>query len=100
MADRGFEIENDSPPGVSINMPPGFGGFGDAVVRARAFASEIVGSILATYSCEKNQSTLCRKSWVFSGRSGFLPRGKLTWWVRINSVKKLITVVVKINSLF
>ena len=24
---------------------------------------------------------LCRKSWVFSGYSGFLPQGKLTGWV-------------------
>ena len=45
------------------------------------FTSEFVGSILATDSCEKSQSTLCRKSWVFSGRSGFLPQGKLTGWV-------------------
>jgi hypothetical protein len=43
--------------------------------------SEFVGSILATDSCEKSLSTLCRKSWVFSGRSGFLPQGKLTGWV-------------------
>ena len=42
------------------------------------FTSEFVGSILATDSCEKSQSTLCRKSWVFSGCSGFLPQGKLT----------------------
>jgi hypothetical protein len=33
-------------------------------------------------SCEKSESTLCRKSWVFSGYSGFLPQGKLTGWVR------------------
>jgi hypothetical protein len=45
------------------------------------FTSENVGSILATDSCEKSQSTLCRKSWVFSGCSGFLPQGKLTGWV-------------------
>ena len=30
-------------------------------------------------SCEKSMSTLCRKSWVFSG---FLPQGKLTGCVR------------------
>ena len=30
----------------------------------------------------KSSSKLCRKSWVFSG---FLPQGKLTGWVRINS---------------
>ena len=55
------------------------------------FTSEFVGSILATDSCEKSQSTLCRKSWVFSGCSGFLPQGKLTGWVRINTVKKVIS---------
>ena len=32
--------------------------------------------------CEKSKSTLCRKSWVFSGCFGFLPQGKLTGWVR------------------
>ena len=62
-----------------------------------AFTSE--GSIFATDSCEKSQSTLCRKSWVFSGRSGFLPQEKLTGWVKINTVKKVITIVVKTNSL-
>ena len=34
-------------------------------------------------SCEKSKkSTLCRKSWVSPGYSGFLPQGKLTGWVR------------------
>jgi Sec7-like guanine-nucleotide exchange factor len=42
------------------------------------FTSEFVGSILATDSCEKSRSMLCRKSWVFSGCSGFLPQGMLT----------------------
>ena len=37
-----------------------------------AFTSEIVGLILATASCENSLSTLCRKSWVSSGRFGFL----------------------------
>ena len=46
---------------------------------------------LAAGSCEKSQSTLCRKSWVFSRRYGFLPQGKLTGWVRINTVKKVIS---------
>jgi hypothetical protein len=55
------------------------------------FTSEVVGWILATDSCEKSQSTLFRKSWVFSGCSGFLPQGKLTGWVRINTVKKVIS---------
>ena len=63
------------------------------------FTSEFVGSILAIESCEKSRSTLCRKSWVFSGCSGFLPQGKLTGWVRINIVRKVITIVVKVNSL-
>ena len=49
------------------------------------FTFRFVGSILATDSCEESQSTLCRNSWVFSG---FLPQGKLTGWVRINTVKK------------
>ena len=44
------------------------------------FTSEFVGSILATESCEKSPSILCRKSWVFSWCSGFLPQRK---WVRI-----------------
>ena len=35
----------------------------------------------SSHSCEKSKSTLCRKSWVFSGHSGFLPQGKLTGWV-------------------
>jgi hypothetical protein len=39
-------------------------------------------------NAEKNLSTLCRKSWVFSG---FLPQGKLTGWVRINTVRKVIS---------
>jgi hypothetical protein len=69
-----------------------------AVIR-NIGASEFAGSILATReSCEKGESTLCRKSWVFSGRSGFLAQEKLTGWVRINTVKKVnITIVVKIN---
>ena len=55
------------------------------------FTSEFVGSILAMDSCEKSQSTLCRKSWVFSECSGFLSQGKLTGWVRINTVRKVIS---------
>jgi hypothetical protein len=50
------------------------------------FTAEIVGSILAIVSCEKSLSTLCRKLWVFSGRSDFPPQRKLTGWVRINLV--------------
>jgi hypothetical protein len=59
-------------------------------LRWRSHQSKFVDSIHATDSCEKSQSTLCRKSLVFSGCSGFLPRGKLTGWVRINTVKKVI----------
>ena len=44
-------------------------------------SSKIVGSILATDSwnlCEKSQSTLWRKSWVFSGYSlRFPPTGNV-----------------------
>ena len=50
-------------------------GFGGAIVEQVLFISEIVGLILAVHTwhlCEKNQSTLYRKSWVFSGCSGFL----------------------------
>ena len=56
------------------------------------FTSEIVGSFLATDSCEKCLSTLCRKSWVLSECSGFLPQCKLAeWWVRMNTVRKVIS---------
>jgi hypothetical protein len=49
--------------------------------------SEFVGSILAKDSCEMNQSTPCRNSWVFSGcSSNFFPQGKLTGWIRINTL--------------
>ena len=40
-------------------------------------------SSLYKISMEKSRSTLCRKSWVFSGSSGFLPQGMLTGWVGI-----------------
>ena len=36
------------------------------------------------YPCEKNHSTLCRKSWAFSGYSCFLPHGILTGLVGIS----------------
>ena len=55
--------------------------FGASVAQSSEqapFTSEIVGSILAKDSCEKSQSTLCRKSWVFSEGSSFLQLGKLT----------------------
>jgi hypothetical protein len=55
-----------------------------------SFTSEIMGSILATDSCEKSRSTLYRKSWVLSECSGFLPQCKLAgWWVRMNTVRKV-----------
>jgi hypothetical protein len=37
----------------------------------------------STHSREKSQPTLYRKSWVFSGCSGFLPQEMLTGWVGI-----------------
>jgi hypothetical protein len=79
-----------------------------AVVRTRAqpLTSVIVGLILAMpiwthVKTEKSLSTLCRKSWIFYGYSGVLPQEKLTEWVKINTVRKVIsqTKVVKINSL-
>ena len=33
----------------------------------------------------KSSSTLCRKSWVYSGYFSFTPQEKLTGWVSINS---------------
>ena len=36
-------------------------------------------------------SSVYKISMVFSGCSGFLPQGKLTGWVRINTVKKALT---------
>jgi hypothetical protein len=50
------------------------------------FTSENVGSILATLRAHVKR--VGQKSWVFSG---FLPQGKLTGWVRINTVKKVIS---------
>jgi hypothetical protein len=56
------------------------------------FTSKVAGSSLSeNFSMrlepspnvkKSKKSTLCRKSWVFSGYSGFLPQGKLTGWVR------------------
>ena len=75
----------------------------NTLLRVSMNGGERVGasaSPLATDSCEKSQSTLCQKSWIFSKRSGFLPQGKLSGWVRMNIVRKVnITIVVKINSL-
>ena len=53
------------------------------VIPQAPFTSESwdVGSIpyqdSSIFSCEKSMSTLCRKSCVFSGHSGFLPQGRL-----------------------
>jgi hypothetical protein len=44
--------------------------------------------------CEKSQPTLYRKSWVFSGYSGFLPQGMLTGWVGIIPLTDPSTVAV------
>ena len=56
------------------------------------FTSKVAGSSLSEnfsmrlepspHVKKSKKSTLCRKSWVFSGYSGFLPQGKLTGWVR------------------
>ena len=74
---------------VLMNLMGGGGGASVSQSSEQAsFTSEIVGWILATDSCEKCQSTLCPKSWVFSGCSGFLHQGKLIGWVRINTVRK------------
>ena len=54
-----------------------------------AFSSEQASSPLR--SGFDSRYELCRKSWVFSGCSGFLPQGKLTRWVRINTVKVHMT---------
>ncbi len=60
----------------------------------RSFTSEVAGSILSEnvlnvtrtqYSCEKSQSTLCQKPWVFFRALQFPPTEKLTGWVRINT---------------
>jgi hypothetical protein len=56
-----------------------------------SFSYKVYKAHVAADSCEKSQSTLCQKSWIFSGCSGFLPQGKLTGWVRINTVKKVIS---------
>jgi hypothetical protein len=78
-----------------------WGRYGTSVAQSTEqapFTSEIVGSILATDSREKSQSTLFRKSWVLSGRSGFLRQGKLVGWVRIkdmNTVMKVISQLLK-----
>ena len=54
--------------------------------QSKHISPEIVGLILY------------RTLWVFSGCSGFLPQGRLTGWVRINTVKKVnITIVVHIK---
>ena len=47
----------------------------------------------SNFSCENSMPTLCRKSWVFSGHSGFSPTGKVGWWVKIkiDLVRKVIS---------
>jgi hypothetical protein len=59
--------------------------------QSKRLSPQNVGSIFVMESCEKSQSTLCRKSWVFTRCSVFLPQGKLAWRVRINSVRKVIS---------
>jgi hypothetical protein len=50
-----------------------------------------VDSIVGLIISEKSPSTLCRKTWVFSGCLSLPHEGKLTGWVRINTVKKVIS---------
>ena len=62
-----------APAGKDLNMSLYVIRKGASVAQSSEqvpFTSEIVGSILTTDSREKSESTLCRKSWVFSGRSG------------------------------
>ena len=42
-------------------------------------------------SCEKSLSKRYGENRGFSPESGFLPQGKLAGWVRINTVKKVIS---------
>jgi hypothetical protein len=68
------------------------GGFGGQVVSALGFHlwGRRFKSQWELSQCDSNpvlmwkeqKSTLCRKSWVSSVYSGFLPQGKLTGWVR------------------
>jgi hypothetical protein len=54
------------------------------------FTSEIVGSVLATDSCEESVNAL-PKVVGFLRVLWFPPTGKLTGWVRINTVKKVMS---------
>jgi hypothetical protein len=64
------------------------------------FTSKVAGSSLNEFlnvirtqsSCEMSKkSTLCRKSWVSSWFSGFLPQGKLIGWVRGQIINEVWT---------
>ena len=60
-------------------------GFGGSVVEATSshhWGHGFDPCIEPLIARGKSLSTLYRKSWVFSGFSGFLPQGKLTGWVR------------------
>ena len=69
------------------------------------FTSEIVGSNLGSdslHSSGKSSSTLCQKSWVFSGYSGFLPLEMLTGLVedqdRYSANPSIVAVLRNIGS--
>ena len=73
---------------MGLQWCSGLWGFGGVVVRPLAFhlkGSEFdpqYGGLEPSPHVKRVKSTLCRKSWVFSGYSGFLPQGKLTGWDR------------------
>jgi hypothetical protein len=60
-----------------------------SVAQSSKQAPSWVRFSLRTHVNWKSQSTLCRKSWVFSGRSGFLPTGKVSR-VGKDAVRKVI----------
>jgi hypothetical protein len=77
-------------------------GFGGVVVRASAPHLWNRGFDCRYGLIWKSLSTLCRKSWVFTGHSAPVSSHRKSWeggGSIINTVKKVITIVVKINSL-
>ena len=55
------------------------------------FTSENVGSILATELCEESVNALPKLVGFLRALSGCLPQGKLTGWVRINTVMRVVS---------
>jgi hypothetical protein len=80
-----------SPLRSWVNLVPRLSSTRGKSLGTRLIVGPLFTTDLCVDSCERNQSTLCRKSWVFSGRSGFLPQGKLTGWIRIDIVGKVIS---------